>query len=144
MRLVRRVRSFGVYATLAFSLLALAVLPTALCCQVVAETDVDGHAGHSGGEPEECPHRTADGRACPLHRSPSDDAPSQDADCSELVGCAVADSLLSSLRTLTGAMPEPEMRAAVPWAARLLDPPAAPGDDLEVVDPFAPPPRSRV
>ncbi len=133
MRAIRLLKTPTVLFALAFSFASLGVLPTALCCQAVVDLSADGPDG------QQCPHRGADGEACPLHQ-PKPTTP--ESGCFSLSACPNTQTLLASLVTLTGAMPEPRFELASGTQAGGLgaDRPVGP---LVVGDPpDAPPPRS--
>ena len=130
MRFIRLIQTPVVLFTLAFSVVALGILPTALCCQAVVNA--------AGSEDEPCPHAGADGDACPLHRS---EPPREPSHCPSMTSCST-DTLLQSLVTLTGAMPEPRL---VTDFALVVDAMLV-GEELSEIDvdrpPHAPPPRA--
>lgn len=130
MRVIRYHQTAGALFILAFSALALGIVPTALCCQAMVT---------ASGSEEACPHRGADGEACPLHQpKPVPDGPSH---CPTLTSCST-DSLLGSLIMLTGAMPEPVSEAGIHVDSARMPARGEPAPLDDLLSPHVPPPRA--
>lgn len=114
MRCVRTCRTGTVAAVIAWKLVALALLPAALCCQamMVAERTT-APACCEGGE---------HGAMCPMKRAASADAKHAAPDAPRMIGCNSLDDALIGLVGLTGFTPDTfELTSHLSGSERIAD-----------------------
>jgi hypothetical protein len=105
MRSARPLRTGTVAAVIAWKLVALALLPAALCCQAVMAADGTGNvpACCGGGE---------HGAMCPMKRAGRTDEQGAAPDVPRMIGCNSLDDALVGLLNLSGFTPD-----AFEWTA---------------------------
>jgi len=132
---MRRVRPGTVAGVLVWKLVALALLPAALCCQAVAVADGTVPACCEGGH---------EGAACPLAlkiRSYDDhDRQATHDKNPAIAGCELLDDALLEMVSLTGFIPQ-AVEFSVPLAESGAVAMSFQGESMFGVGPLLPPPR---